>query len=85
MSLNSSEKLLLEWLLKDDGQYGECHGATLDSLIAKRFVKVGGEETWFDNGFIAKGTNIMFSAVSITDEGRAAIAAPLPTTQGDGE
>ena len=31
--LTQTERFLLEWLAKDDGQYGECHGPTLDRLV----------------------------------------------------
>lgn len=74
-ALASNEIALLEWLRKDDGQYGECYGATLDGLIAKGFVKVQGEESGPTNSFIAKGTSIMYRAVSITDAGRTALGA----------
>lgn len=73
MSLTTSEKYMLEWLAPENGQYGECHGTTLDGLIAKGLAVVGGEETGLDNSFIAKGTGIMYRAVSITDAGRAAL------------
>jgi signal transduction histidine kinase len=72
--LTSSEKMLLEWLQKDDGQYGECHGKTLDGLIERGLVVVQGAESGMVNGFIAKGADIMFRAVSITDAGRQALA-----------
>jgi len=75
--LASNERVLLEWLRKDDGQYGECYGGTLDGLIAKGLVKVHGEESGLNNGFIAKGTSIMYRAVSITDAGRAALGGAL--------
>jgi hypothetical protein len=71
--LTSSERLLLEWLLKDDGQYGECHGTSLDVLIAKGYATVGDAETGLNNGFIAKGAGIMYRTVSITDAGRVAL------------
>ena len=71
--LTKEERFLLEWLRSDDGQYGECHGKTLDSLLAKGFAVVQGVESGLNNGFIAKGTDIMFRAVSITDAGRAAL------------
>lgn len=32
--LTKDERLVLEWLRKDDGQYGECKGAVLDGLLA---------------------------------------------------
>lgn len=73
--LTKEERGLLEWLEKDDGQYGECHGKTLDGLLDKGFATVGGKESGLNNGFIAKGTNLMYRAVSITDAGRDALVS----------
>lgn len=73
-ALNASEKGLLDWLSRGDGQYGECHGKTLDGLIERGLVKVGDQQTGLDNGFIAKGADIMYRAVSITDAGRSALS-----------
>jgi hypothetical protein len=67
--LTKGEHALLTWLSFDDGQYGECKGATLDSLIAKGFAVVGGEDSGFDNTFIAKGADLDYRAVSITEAG----------------
>jgi hypothetical protein len=75
MTLRTSEKMLLEWLEKNDGQYGECQGETLNDLIGRGFAVVQGAESGLENGFIAKGTDIMYRAVSITDAGRAALVA----------
>lgn len=72
--LTKDERFLLEWLSKDDGQYGECHGKSLDSLLSNGFAIVQGAESGLVNGFIAKGTDMMHRAVSITDAGRAALA-----------
>lgn len=69
--LTQTERFLLEWLAKDDGQYGECHGPTLDRLVAAGLAKVNGEESGLRNGFIAKGTSLMYRPVSITDAGLA--------------
>lgn len=63
----------MNWLRNADGQYGECHGVTLDGLIAKGYTKVGNEDTGLNNDFIAKGRNIMYRAVSLTDAGRDAL------------
>lgn len=73
VDLTRNEHLLLNWLLPDGGQYGECHGVTLDGLIAKGLVCVGGRESGFNNSFIAKGSDIMHRVVSITDAGRRAL------------
>lgn len=73
IELTSDELLLLEWLSTDDGQYGECYGKTLDGLLARGLAAVQGAESGLQNGFIAKGTDIMYRAVSITDAGRAAL------------
>jgi hypothetical protein len=74
--MTKEERYLLEWLSKEDGQYGECYGKTLDALIENGFAVVGGEDTGLNNGFIAKGRDIMYRAVSITDAGRAALTRP---------
>ncbi|WP_291869728.1 hypothetical protein [Bradyrhizobium sp.] len=74
-ALASNEIALLVWLSKEDGQYGECYGGTLDGLIAKGLAKVQSEESGLNNSFISKGTSIMYRAVSITDAGRAALGA----------
>jgi len=70
--LSIDERDLLYWLGQEEySQYGECHGKALDSLIAKGFVQLHG-----DNGelgsFIAKGNGPMFQSVSLTEAGRAA-------------
>lgn len=72
--MTKDEKFLLEWLSKEDfSQYGECHGKSLDALIEKGYAKVhDGREG--QSGFIAKGDDIMYRAVSLTDAGRAALA-----------
>src|SRR5436309_2383677 len=71
--LTTSERYMLKWLAEEDGQYGECYGPTLDSLIAKGLAVVGAEQSGLDNCFIAKGRDIMYRTVSITDAGRAAL------------
>jgi len=76
--ISKDERFLLDWLKNDDGQYGECQGKTLDSLITKGLAVVQGQDSGLNNGFIAKGTDIMYSAVSITDAGRAALAVSSP-------
>jgi hypothetical protein len=75
MPLTKSELLIMEWLSEGDGQYGECHGKSLDGLVARGLAVIGGEETGINNSFIAKGSDIMYRAVSLTDTGRAALAA----------
>lgn len=76
--LSVAERGLLQWLSTSDGQYGECHGKTLDGLIARDFAVIQGVESGLNNDFIAKGTDIMYRAVSITNAGRAALATPDP-------
>ncbi|MBT1509341.1 hypothetical protein KIP88_02405 [Bradyrhizobium sp. SRL28] len=72
--LTANEEFMLVWLSKEDfSQYGECHGATLDALIAKGLAQVHGEDTETNNTFIAKGHGIMFRAVSLTDSGHAVV------------
>lgn len=75
MTLTSQDRLLLEWLQRDDGQYGECHGRTLDGLVERGLAVVQGAQSGVNNGFIAKGTDIMYRAVSITDAGRLALSS----------
>jgi hypothetical protein len=81
--LSKDERFLLDWLKNDDGQYGECHGKTLDGLIERGLAAVQGVESGLNNGFIAKGTDIMYRAVSITDAGRAALAVTSPDRRGE--
>jgi len=72
--MTAAERNLLEWLSKGDGQYGECHGKTLDALLARGFaeIKEGAEH---QGGFIAKGASKMYQAVAITEAGCAALVA----------
>jgi hypothetical protein len=70
--LNAAERDLLLWLGEEDfSQYGECHGAALDALIAKGLAQLH-EQSGFDNTFIAKGPGKMYWKVSLTDAGHAA-------------
>lgn len=75
MDLNKSERDLLTWLGTEEfSQYGECHGASLDGLVAKGLAQIytpGEHQT----GFIAKGRGNMYRAVSLTEAGRAARTA----------
>lgn len=71
--LTGSERDLLKWLGQEDfSQYGECHGTTLDSLIAKGFAQVhepGQHQNFIANDFGGtKGD--MYRAVSLTEAGR---------------
>jgi hypothetical protein len=69
-TLTDSEEFLLKWLAQEDSsQYGECHGSALDGLIEKGLAVVGDESTGLNNTFIAKGTDIMYRAVTLTDAG----------------
>jgi hypothetical protein len=70
--LTDDENSLLVWLGQEDyGQYGECHGASLDSLIEKDLAQLHqGRE--FQSSFIAKGDSKMHQAVSLTEKGREA-------------
>ena len=70
MQLNNDELDLLVWLGGSEfSQYGECHGITLDSLVAKGLAQIH-EGTEHQDGFIAKGPGKMYRAVSLTDAGR---------------
>jgi len=75
----ADEDVMLKWLDQEDyTQYGECHGRTLDRLIAKGLVQVHEDrETQDKAGFIARGSGAMYRAVSLTDAGREAILVPL--------
>jgi hypothetical protein len=74
--LTPSERDLLKWLGEEEfNQYGECHGKTLDALIAKGLAQV--HEPGQHQGFIANdpaGTKgPMYRAVSLTEAGRAKV------------
>lgn len=72
-ALTPNERFLLVWLGQEDfSQYGECHGAALDALIVKGLAQVHGEESGINNNFIAKGRDLMYRAVSLTESGWAA-------------
>lgn len=73
--LDKDERFLLDWLRKGDGQYGECRGKVLDGLVAKGLVTIGGVETGLENGFIAKGSDLDFRTVSITQTGLNALTS----------
>lgn len=73
LELTGSERDLLKWLSKEDfSQYGECHGTSLDSLIAKGLAQVHGPGE--HQVFIAKGTSQMYRAVSLTEAGRSVLS-----------
>lgn len=70
VSLTESERGLLRWLSREDySQYGECHGNTLDALIAAGLAQVHGPGE--HQSFIARGTSMMYRAVSLTEAGFA--------------
>ncbi len=73
--LRADEVDLLRWLGREDfSQYGECHGAALDGLIAKGLAQVHEDRASQDRAaFIAKGDGPMYRAVSLTDAGVAAL------------
>ena len=66
-------KFLLEWLTTGPGQYGECHGKTLDALIERGWAEV--KRDGDQSSFIAKGRDIMYCPVEITEAGRVALAS----------
>jgi hypothetical protein len=75
-TLTADEKMLLEWLGREDySQYGECYGKSLDSLTAKGLAQIHqpGEHQHFIANDFAGTKGIMFCAVSLTDAGRAAL------------
>jgi hypothetical protein len=70
--LTSAERELLSWLSEEDfNQYGECHGKTLDSLLAKGLARIHGpgeHQRFIANDF--SGTKgMMYRAVSLTEAG----------------
>lgn len=66
--MTANERDLLLWLAKEDfSQYGECHGPELDLLITRGFAQIHGPGE--HQCFIAKGTSLMFRAVSLTEAG----------------
>lgn len=70
----ASEQFLLEWLSKDDfSQYGECHGKSLDRLVELGLAQI--HEPNEHQRFIAKGDDLMYRAVSLTEAGRAALSS----------
>jgi len=75
--MTDAELGLLDWLSKEEfSQYGECHGETLDKLIANGLAQVC-EPGAGQGGFIAKdhtgAKGMMYRAVTLTDAGRAAL------------
>lgn len=70
----ASEQSLLEWLAKEDfSQYGECHGKSLDRLVELGLAQIHGPGE--HQHFTAKGCELMYRAVSLTDAGRAVLSA----------
>lgn len=73
--MTGDEIFLLKWLGQEDfSQYGECHGKTLDALIAQGLAQVHSASD-HQGSFIAKGDGRMYRAVSLTEAGRIAIAS----------
>jgi hypothetical protein len=72
--MKKSELFLLEWLEFGMAQYGECSGKDLDALVEQGLVQIHdpGEH---QSGFIAKGTDMDYRAVSLTESGREALKA----------
>ena len=70
IDLNHNELDLLHWLGAEDfAQYGECHGKALDRLVELGLAQIHGPGE--HQMFIAKGTNLMYRAVSLTAKGQA--------------
>lgn len=66
--LTEAQAHLLLWLAERDfSQYGECFGADLDSLVAEGLAQVHAPGR--HQVFIAKGTTLMYRAVSLTEAG----------------
>jgi hypothetical protein len=63
--LSNKERGLLQWLGFDDGTYGECHGETLDSLIAKGLAQLDPDNT--------HAYDPMYRKVQITEAGVTAL------------
>lgn len=80
--LTKDEADLLKWLGQEEySQYGECHGASLNSLVAKGLAQVhgAGEHQHFIASDFTGDKGMMFRAVSLTDAGREAQRARLDT------
>jgi hypothetical protein len=72
--ITPNERSLLLWLGEEEfSQYGECYGAALDILVARGLAIIHHDGS-NQNGFIAKGSSLMFCAVSLTDEGKKLLA-----------
>lgn len=69
VKLTKGQKLVLEWLAKDDGSLGECHGDDLTTLVSLGFAEIGPKPA---------GMHEHYSRVSITDAGRSALVEPAP-------
>ena len=70
--LSDKERDLLQWLGREDfSQYGECHGPDLTSLILMGLAQVHGPGE--HQVFIARGTSMMYRAVSLTEKGLASL------------
>jgi hypothetical protein len=68
MTLSKEEEGMLRWLGQEEfSQYGECYGSVLYSLLAKGLAQVHGPGE--HQVFIAKGTSLMYRAVSLTEAG----------------
>jgi hypothetical protein len=74
-SLDGNERIILDAIRDEPMQYGELGGATLTRLIERGYCVVGDERSGFENNFIAKRADIEYRTVTITDAGRAALAA----------
>ncbi len=74
-SLSASAQDLLRWLGEEDySQYGECHGPALDELVAAGLTQIH-KPGDYQGAFIAKGTSLMYRAVSLTEAGLRCINA----------
>lgn len=67
------EKFVLEWLSKDDGQYGECRGKSLDKLMSLGLVEWKRRDVRGDD----------YGVVGLTEKGFKA-ALPSPPLNGVG-
>jgi hypothetical protein len=68
--LTREQRDLLEWLGSTEySQFGECHSAALDALVARGLVQVHAPGEHQD-GFISRGSSEMQRAVSLTAAGK---------------
>jgi hypothetical protein len=72
-ALTKNQRFVLEWLKKDDGQYGECKGKDLDRLMELGFAEWARRDVRGDD----------YGYIAITEKGVAALSTPSIARTGD--